>query len=360
LADPAHQAKTQKTLEKVCNIFSLFGDNERYESCKQKIDEWILNTMSGAVDTFEPTKFCQEIHVCAANPVHDKRSLIDFSGIRQRACDTCHSFVGKVDAMLADPANQDKARKTMEKVCSIFSLFGDDTRYNECVQKIDDAVNNVATGAANGLEPNKFCQQIHVCAAASVEKRFIDFSGIRQKMCDSCHNVVGKVDSMLADPANQQKARNVLEKVCNIFSVFGDDSRYTACIQKIDLAVINALTGAADSFEPDHFCQQIHVCAATPVNKRFIDFGGIRQKACDACHNFIGRVDDLLADPANQQKARATLERVCSVFNLFGDDTRYTQCIQKIDDAVDQAMLGATSSLEPGKFCQQIHICEGA
>jgi hypothetical protein len=311
--------------------------------------------MTGAAEKMEPNRFCQSIHICKA------QSKRDLAGIRQKLCNACHDKVGAVDHMLADPNNQQKARQVLDRVCGIFSLFGDEARYKTCVSNVDTAVNNALNGAANALEPNKFCKQIHACEARVLrEWPSINFDSIRQKACDQCHVMAGRVDTMLADPDNQQKARSVLEKVCSVFTLFGDDARYKSCVQTIDNAVNRALSGAVNGLEPIKFCQNIHVCKAQ-VKREWpsIDFGAIREKACNQCHKTLAGLDAMLENPDNEQKVRKVLEKFCSFYSLFGNEAGYNDCIKKVDNKVHAVMTDlAENKLESNKFCHDIHICK--
>jgi len=351
LANPQNQDKARKTLERVCNIFSLFGDTERHDACVAKVDSAVTSAMGSAANGLEPHKFCFKIHACESQM--KREPWIDWSKWQQKACDECHVVAGKVDAILENPQNQQRARGLLEKVCGVFSLIGDSDRYKSCITQIDNTVNRIMSGAADKMEPNRFCQAIHICKAPA--KR--DLAGIRQKICSVCHDKVGAVDHMLADPNNQVKARETLDRICSIFSLFGDDARYQQCKNSVDNAVTKAMSGAAGALEPNKFCKSIHACENFKRGIFDFDFGSIRAKACDQCHVMAGKVDAMLADPNNQQRARGILEKICSVFTLFGDDARYQSCIKTIDNAVNKAMSGAASGLEPIKFCQNIHVC---
>jgi membrane-anchored protein YejM (alkaline phosphatase superfamily) len=172
--------------------------------------------------------------------------------------------------LLADPVNQQKALRFLEKVCSVFTLIGDDNRYKSCIQTIDSTVNRVLSGV-NGLEPTKFCQSVHVCKAQS--KRTFDWPGfgaIRDQACNLCHKTLSTLDSLLENSNNEQKVRNVLEKFCIIGDGKGDDlssfndigsKEYNECAQKVDREIHSVMTDLAENkLQSNKFCHNINIC----------------------------------------------------------------------------------------------------
>jgi DNA anti-recombination protein RmuC len=373
LADSDNQQRARETVERVCKIFQIFQDETRYQTCIDKVDQSINGIMTGAAKRLEPISLCQSMHVCKAT--HGKRSIKDTwdkttNDISRMACDCCHSTVDKVDHMLSDPKNARQTKKMLKKICTLFHYIGLESVYERCVVDSDHFMNNVIIGVVDGLESERFCQKIHFCKADHQKRSILEsLEGLAQKACKACKTRVSKVERMLSDPKTADTGRQTLEYFCRFYQIIGDQKKFDKCVRTVDSSVEHFLQGATDELEPSKFCHEIHVCQSE--SKRSISdsvhnlenqannmLNNLEEKACQACHKYVGKADAILADPDNQQQAREQIERFCAIFQIFQDQTRYTACIQTVDQCVDSVLTGAAKHLEPTTFCQQIHVCK--
>jgi len=297
--------------------------------------------MSGAASGLEPTQFCQEIHLCSAQSLSPKKR-----DVSQFVCDRCHAFADDVELTLKNPGNEQKVIAVLTKICGIFSLFGYQQRYQDCVSGIEPAVSGIFAKTEEEFQPDKFCQELHACPAPpkTVQRREAS------QVCDACQTVIGKIDSILSNPDDQQKIEHFIDTVCGIFKIFGQDQQYQECKQKVDDYVQRVLSGAAGDLEPHKFCQEIHLCSAS-FSKR-----DMSQFICSNCQTVASSVEKLFV-PGNEVKVQQALVKMCDIFSFFQDQQHYAECAERIYRGVDTVFSGAESDFEPNKFCQELHAC---
>jgi len=136
--------------------------------------------------------------------------------------------------------------------------------YNTCLEIVNKIVDDRLAVRFASLNPSKVCADVHICNTPQ-KRDLIDLEALGKKVCDTCHEVVGKVDGILK-PGNQQRDKKILGGICLAVKMF-DATAYNNCLDAIDRAVTNILSGAASALEPKKFCQEVHACKPNGVGR---------------------------------------------------------------------------------------------
>jgi hypothetical protein len=150
-------------------------------------------------------------------------------------CDTCKSFVGKLDDILHDAQKLEKFKDILKMMCDY--LAGQEA--DECkimVDNIDALINRIEPYLK---DPATLCAEIGLCQSSgedSVEElpRYVKLVLLQMAnmarhgghtndmLCDECQFAVNELKQLMAEGETKEEAMNALDSVCQ--AVFSGDS----------------------------------------------------------------------------------------------------------------------------------------
>ncbi|XP_041364558.1 uncharacterized protein LOC121379934 [Gigantopelta aegis] len=349
------EAAINQTVYKICNSLP----EPLKDGCLQFAPE-LVKVLSEGID---PKKACEKIKLCTNSTIstmselhRSRRSVTEKLG---PACELCQFLINAIDKYIQKNKTEAAINETVYNFCTKLPVPLKQT----CLGFAPSLVKVLS----EGLDPNKACAKIGLCADENQQNRTPVEVIPQQKeltnkdndfKCDLCKTVVQLVDSYIENNKSAAAINATVYKICNSLPAGFKDM----CLSMAPGLIKELENG----FDPQKACNAIHMCTNStgfnvamlkkPVEKvehvveeEFSDIKKDNDFKCDLCKTVVQLVDSYIENNKSAAAINATVYKICNSLPAGFKD----MCLSMAPGLIKELENG----FDPQKACDAIHMC---
>ncbi|KAI2809270.1 hypothetical protein BLOT_000417, partial [Blomia tropicalis] len=361
-------------LSDLCSEYSFMPGKQTKIWCGNAIDNF-FNMINNNLNT---SSVCYDINAC-----EDKSGIreIYFSENKQD-CDFCIFVTTRVKEILSGGPTEVELKTMFEDGCHYLKSFE-----NECLQMVDQYVDDLITFVNETFQPSQMCKSLNVCSSRtgplSIQPEHVpspselvnilpvNFTLSNKTMdredidCIICKKIVKIIQTQLKNNATDEQIVNVLTDVCEL-APSKDRDNCKAVVTNYADRLIQVLTQDIDS---NLACTLVGLCVPQSfydyINGNYInnqkkpneDVSAKKNMACVECQLITHFIQNELYNYKNEEQIEEfIMNHFCKKMSLFLNENSCDTFIQEYGPIIMQTI--AQEIFDPTTFCYaEIHVC---